>query len=235
MPDRNLYAIQPRGLEERARADHSVVAAARRNVSAVRAVQPAGPYVLGGYSYGGIVAFEMACRLRSLGEEVALLVVIDTAAPIGGSTAVHRVRARADALRADTPPSPVRRAGVVAARSLRFAAQSAYAHAKRRIVLSSAGLVPRSGWEQYRLFRNLNLLMGREYRATRTFDGRMLVLRGLHGDVPTEAGIYSLSDLGWSKFVSGPIDVEEVTSDHLGLVRRPAVEQVGRYLDRALG
>src|SRR5262249_42773901 len=75
MPDRNMYAIQPRGLEERALPDHSVVAAARRNVLAIRAVQPSGPYSLLGYSYGGIVAFEMACRLRSLSEEVTLLAI----------------------------------------------------------------------------------------------------------------------------------------------------------------
>jgi acyl-coenzyme A synthetase/AMP-(fatty) acid ligase/acyl carrier protein len=64
MPDRNLYAIQPRGLEERAVPDYGVVAAARRNVSAMRAMQPTGPYALAGFSYGGIVAFEMACQLR---------------------------------------------------------------------------------------------------------------------------------------------------------------------------
>jgi acyl carrier protein len=50
MPGRRFAAIQPRGLEERAVPDHSVRAAARRNVAAVRAVQPHGPYVIGGYS-----------------------------------------------------------------------------------------------------------------------------------------------------------------------------------------
>jgi amino acid adenylation domain-containing protein len=47
----------------------------------LQSVQPRGPYLLGGYSLGGIVAFEMARQLHALGERVALLVLIDTYGP----------------------------------------------------------------------------------------------------------------------------------------------------------
>jgi thioesterase domain-containing protein len=47
----------------------------------IRAFQPGGPYLLGGYSGGGIVAFEMARRLTDMGEEVGLLAFIDTFHP----------------------------------------------------------------------------------------------------------------------------------------------------------
>src|SRR5262249_60274780 len=49
--------------------------------AAIQQVQPTGPYVLGGYSGGGVIAFEMARRLIELGQEVALLVMFDTGAP----------------------------------------------------------------------------------------------------------------------------------------------------------
>ena len=58
---RPFYGMQPRGLEERALPDHSVVAAAKRNLRSIRAMHPHGPFLLGGYSYGATVAFEMAC------------------------------------------------------------------------------------------------------------------------------------------------------------------------------
>ena len=45
------------------------------------AVQPKGPYFLGGYSFGGMVAFEMAQQLRKKGEEVALLFLLDADDP----------------------------------------------------------------------------------------------------------------------------------------------------------
>ncbi|MGH7067092.1 MAG: thioesterase domain-containing protein [Acetobacteraceae bacterium] len=51
---------------------------AERFLPAVRAVQPHGPYFLGGYSMGGLTAFELAQRLTGGGEEVALLALFDT-------------------------------------------------------------------------------------------------------------------------------------------------------------
>jgi thioesterase domain-containing protein len=47
----------------------------------IREVQPTGPYLLGGYSGGGLVAFEMAHQLTAAGEEVALVVLFDTFPP----------------------------------------------------------------------------------------------------------------------------------------------------------
>ncbi|HMJ86059.1 MAG TPA: thioesterase domain-containing protein, partial [Vicinamibacterales bacterium] len=45
---------------------------------AVKARQSSGPYYLCGYSFGGLVAFEMARRLRESGDEVALVGLFDT-------------------------------------------------------------------------------------------------------------------------------------------------------------
>ena len=50
-------------------------------VNAVRSVQPTGPYLLGGFSWGSILAFEMAQQLNRAGEAVPLLVIMDTPAP----------------------------------------------------------------------------------------------------------------------------------------------------------
>ena len=46
-------------------------------VAALRSVRPEGPYLLGGWSLGGIIAFEMAQQLQALGQEVARLAVLD--------------------------------------------------------------------------------------------------------------------------------------------------------------
>jgi amino acid adenylation domain-containing protein len=50
-------------------------------VEAIQAFQPQGPYFLGGHSYGGNVAFEMAQQLVAQGQVVALLAIIDSSAP----------------------------------------------------------------------------------------------------------------------------------------------------------
>ena len=47
-------------------------------VNAIRRQQPRGPYLVGGYCGGGVIAYEVAQRLRSEGEEIALLALFDT-------------------------------------------------------------------------------------------------------------------------------------------------------------
>src|SRR6266852_4538588 len=49
----------------------------RPYLDTVRSAQPGGPYLLGGFSHGGLIALEMARRLEARGEAVALLVVLD--------------------------------------------------------------------------------------------------------------------------------------------------------------
>jgi acyl-CoA synthetase (AMP-forming)/AMP-acid ligase II/thioesterase domain-containing protein len=80
-PDRPTWALQAHALESRGLPDFSVAAAARRHLRALRRVQPDGPYHLAGHSFGGLVALEMAHQLRQAGEEVALLVMLDSFPP----------------------------------------------------------------------------------------------------------------------------------------------------------
>src|SRR4029079_17011488 len=47
----------------------------------IRTLQPTGPYYLAGYSAGGLAAWEIARKLRGMGESVALLVLFDTTNP----------------------------------------------------------------------------------------------------------------------------------------------------------
>lgn len=49
----------------------------RPHIAALRAVQPEGPYHIGGYCYGGFVAFEMASQLERQGEQVGLLAIFE--------------------------------------------------------------------------------------------------------------------------------------------------------------
>ena len=47
----------------------------------MRALQPEGPYLLGGWSFGGMLAYEMARQLRASGQEVGMLAILDTVLP----------------------------------------------------------------------------------------------------------------------------------------------------------
>jgi pimeloyl-ACP methyl ester carboxylesterase len=56
-------------------------AMAAAHLEALRSVQPVGPYLLGGFCNGGLIAYEMARQLHTQGEQVELLVLIDPASP----------------------------------------------------------------------------------------------------------------------------------------------------------
>jgi thioesterase domain-containing protein len=80
--DRPFYGLQAAELPEGRAPDDTVEAMAARYVAALREVQPAGPYLLGGWSLGGVVAYEMALQLREMGETIELLALIDAHAPM---------------------------------------------------------------------------------------------------------------------------------------------------------
>jgi amino acid adenylation domain-containing protein len=75
--DQPIYGIESpgmRGMEELT----SIEAMATRYVDEIRGVQPTGPYYLGGYCFGGNVAYEMARQLRARGEQVGLLALFES-------------------------------------------------------------------------------------------------------------------------------------------------------------
>ncbi|MBM3289966.1 MAG: alpha/beta fold hydrolase [Candidatus Hydrogenedentes bacterium] len=80
--DQPIYALQDPALNPLIDPFTTVESLSAVQVKAIRKIQPKGPYHLGGWSFGGTVAFEMAQQLRAVGEEVAFFAAIDTEAPI---------------------------------------------------------------------------------------------------------------------------------------------------------
>lgn len=76
--DQPLYGFQSPGLITGSRSATRMDEMAGMYIEAMRQIQPAGPYVIGGWSFGSFVALEMARQLEENGHEVALLVLLDT-------------------------------------------------------------------------------------------------------------------------------------------------------------
>ena len=70
--DQPCYGLQARGLEDGQEPHARIEDMAAYYIEALRTVQPTGPYLLGGWSMGGVVAFEMAQQLHAQGQQVAL-------------------------------------------------------------------------------------------------------------------------------------------------------------------
>ncbi|HRQ83523.1 MAG TPA: amino acid adenylation domain-containing protein [Flavobacteriales bacterium] len=79
--DQPYYAFFHQGEDGSAFEHNGVEGIARHYVAELLTVQPEGPYLLGGYSFGGIIAYEMAQQLSAAGHEVPLLALFDMPAP----------------------------------------------------------------------------------------------------------------------------------------------------------
>jgi len=76
--DRPVFGLQPHGIDGVAEPLDDVIAIAECYWEQIRQVQPRGPYYLAGYSFGGVLAYELAQQIRAAGEEVAMLALVDT-------------------------------------------------------------------------------------------------------------------------------------------------------------
>jgi thioesterase domain-containing protein/acyl carrier protein len=149
--ERPLYGVQARGLDERARPDRTVEAAARRHLDEIRAIQASGPYIIGGHSFGGMVAYQIARELRAAGEDT-LLVLLDAEAPKGQHAGAKRMAEN-------------------------FTPAWMLARLRLRAALLTAGVVPRRHDRQYQLFYGLAGRLGDRYHPEGRFEGRTLLLR----------------------------------------------------------
>jgi acetoacetyl-CoA synthetase len=96
---RPVYGTHARGLDGFDEPLDRVEDLARFYLDAIRALEPRGPYILMGYSFGGLVALEMAQRLSEEGKKIALLVMLETyphrrKVPLGQFAGISMRRAR---------------------------------------------------------------------------------------------------------------------------------------------
>jgi aspartate racemase len=172
--------------------------------------QPKGPYLITGYSFAALVAYELAARLADLGEQVAFLGLVDMMTP--------RLYAR------DVKP---RLRHLVSSQSRTTTGVRLLARGRRRArrVLARVGLraplPPKSPWSSY--LERARLLGGR-YRV----EGLECTLAVFFTeDSRARAGS---ATLGWHKVHRGPIEVIGVSGDHLTLWREPNVGELAALL-----
>jgi amino acid adenylation domain-containing protein len=222
--DQPLYGLQSRGLDGIGRPHTRIEDMARDYVSAMRGVQPQGPYAICGWSFAGVVAFEIARQLAHDGETVEFLGMFDT-------------RAR----RSTVSARRMARRTTVHTRAL-LRGRKGLSYARRRLRTSRrvlANMVWRSlmlwygrgGWLPRRL-RNVtqaNKTARRDY-VLQSYGGRMTMFR-----IPRPDGLASSDNTkGWREFVTGELDVHEVPGTHLTMVFEPHVQTLAATLTRCL-
>ncbi len=251
-PDQPVYAFQAAGLYGGQAPHQAVEEMAASYLEQLLRVRPEGPYALAGYCFGGMVAFELARRLRARGAEVPLVVMLN--APSAGYNRRFRPYfdergAILDAegrLRADLAPrdgslgaslrrhssdgSALERVGRLAAAAGRRARVSARARA--RALRFDAYLRLRAPLpDDLREASAFQLIAARAQRAYEpaAIDARILVFRS--------RGLYHEEDLGWGPHSALGVEGVEIPGEHLtprDMMSAPSVLFVAERLDAAL-
>ncbi|MBE1205440.1 SDR family NAD(P)-dependent oxidoreductase [Aminobacter carboxidus] len=233
--DRPIYGLQARGLYGEQEPHDSLIAMARDNLKEVRAVQPHGPYLLGGFSGGGLVAYEMAQQLRDQGEEVAQLILLDTPLPTQPPLSLRdRLFMKVQDLRRER---------------LNFVAN--WIGDRRRWKQQAGGRADAERAEQAsEQFHNLAIetafRMALPRYELKPYAGRVLLLRPklnviyrLSGGRMLQDGRnIAMADNGWTPYVAD-LTVQEVPGDHDGMVLEPFVrilaDRIKKRLKEPLG
>jgi acyl carrier protein len=79
LPGTSVFALKPHGQDHLAALHTSVEQMSKYYIERIREVQPDGPYMVGGLCAGGVIAFDIACRLQAAGRDVPLVVLLDAA------------------------------------------------------------------------------------------------------------------------------------------------------------
>ncbi|HVE87365.1 MAG TPA: thioesterase domain-containing protein, partial [Myxococcales bacterium] len=229
-PGRPIYALQPPGLD--AEATTSIEAMARRSLSLLREIQPSGPYLLGGWSAGGVVAFEMALQLQDGGERTALLALVDSRAPSGEPAPPPDELSLLGAfgLSLGLPWQHItldpERLGQLHGRAL-----LAYALDQAR---RAPGATPTQELDLDEAERALAVFKRQietlhQYRPRRyAGPAALFTATELLGEA-TAGG-----DLGWSRWISGPLAIHPAPGDHFTLLRAPHAAVLAGLLARHL-
>ncbi|HVB29717.1 MAG TPA: amino acid adenylation domain-containing protein [Terriglobia bacterium] len=225
-PDQPCYGLQARGVEDGQDPHTRIEDMAAHYIQALQTVQPAGPYLLGGWSMGGVVAFEMAQQLHAHGERVALLALLDgriptpeEAFPEEDSEAILLVE-RYFGISFGPMESLVE---LPKDEKLAFVLERA----------KGAGLVPAElDVSQARRFVKQ---LRSDLRATQNYGlkhypGRIAFFRASE----TLAGTSSDPTLGWSEWARGGVEVHIVPGNHANLIYEPHVEVLAEKLTACL-
>lgn len=226
--DQPCYGLQARGLEEGQQPHSCIEDMAAYYIEALRTVQPEGPYLLGGWSMGGVVAFEMAQQFHAQGQRVALLALLDARIPTADEDLADEdfeARMLVDFVRYFGLSLDPRDA--LARLPKHELLERVLEHAKR------AGLMP-SDIEVSHAQPFIELCKA-DFRATRNYvlhhyPGRLTLFKAGQ----ELAGTSSDPTLGWSEWAAGGVDVHVVPGNHATMVYKPHVEVLAEKLRACL-
>jgi aspartate racemase len=192
-------------------------------IQEMQTLQPEGPYFLAGYSFGGLIAFEMAQQLYKQGQKVALLVLFDTF----HKTSVKRISWNK---RAYDHLDNVLKNGFdyllqkIIGKIKWTSNQLNRKRQSREIKLYIVSRITVSAEEANTLEQHANKIASSNY-VPQTYPGKVTLFKAkITSDRIAHEGWYVDPSLGWEELVGSGLEVYEISADHHSMFREPHVQ-----------
>ncbi|MGM9511618.1 amino acid adenylation domain-containing protein [Larkinella sp. GY13] len=227
-----VYALRAVGLDGISDPLDSIEAMAAYYVDLILEKQLDGPYALGGFSLGGIIAFEMAQRLQQMGKEVCLLAIID-------SYPVNPSRDNGN----QVPITQLLQYYYDVWRSLPKRPRLLYRMVRKKIPFLGGYVLnrfwrsihhkaPKADGADPKTAENPLVTINQQAYSRYTFkphNGKIIFLRAVGNDNPTDT--YKQISFGWSRLALGGVDVHSIPGDHYSLFKHDeTISKIARIL-----
>lgn len=248
----SVFGLQPHGADGFPALHTSIEEMSDHYIRRMRDAQPQGPYLLGGMCAGGVIAFDMACKLQAMGEQVGLVVLldaVDSKAPkvdIGAQRASRFMSVFSETNRGLGAALAAARRKV--ARAARHELTQRLTHAKNVARVRLLQEVEKRGLPRPSLLGGISPRTVYEFAQSHyepgTFAGSLLLFRATKADSEFElAG--RLSDtpssqktvdplLGWGIRATEGVEVIDVPGGHSSMLREPNVAILASVLQERI-
>ncbi len=232
-----FYGLQSVGIAGKNQPLTSIEEMATHYIKAVRTVQPKGPYTLGGWSLGAMIAFEMAQQLQRAGESV-LLVSLDGTANQGNKfiNSWQVVKFISTSVVRHIWPYVFDYLNLTSKKKEQWDYNNKLP-ISNRIAHIAQGIAQRAETAEFRqeAIRRLFPVLWRNTTAfinykPQVYPGRMILLRS-YGSFQKYR---RYPNLGWSNLVEQGIELHEIPGHHLNILRQPHVKAIAATLQACL-
>jgi len=238
-PDRPVYGIQDTTVveegESRVPSLEEIVCS---YISVMKEVQPEGPYFLGGYSFGGLIAFEMAQQLLAQGQKVALLAIFDSHPPTHADDVTDDETTLLAVITSEwLRESSNRKVQEIYDELVSLTVEEQLQHVLSLVRQANVELLsmdPRWVRQQVLLFKS-RMHTALNYKA-RQYPGPITFFRAEERDELDQhkALAQNLDELGWQKMTPHPLETYRVAGYHNTIMNNPSVEALAQHLQGCL-
>ena len=228
--DRPFYTLEAPVLSGEGDVAPTIEETAKTYLEQIRSVQSEGPYLLGGYCFGGIVVYEIAQQLKTLGEEIELLCLFDTDNPSVAPRYLSLAERASSQWLQHSDKSWVGKVGKLSGRFGEGLVNKIKVQGEK----AAASVVTSTGMDaspkiQTVIVREAHDRAMRRY-SPKAYDGDVILFTAEdQGD-----GVIYPPHLGWEGYVRGELKVITIPGEHLTIFQEPHVATLSQELREVL-